>query len=121
MKRLLGYLKPHKWVMTFATLLVLLIIVVELYRPIIIGDAIDDYINGYYQPYVTTSEDAPGSVSYKGLWLTRDADSVAAADASSSESSSGTDIIANAFSSSGEDASSASDTTTEAYRCLIRR
>ena len=118
MKRLLGYLKPHKWVMTFATLLVLLIIVVELYRPIIIGDAIDDYINGYYQPYVTTSEDAPGSVSYKGLWLTRDADSVAAADASSSESSSGTDIIANAFSSSGEDASSASDTTTEASAAL---
>ncbi len=118
MKRLLGYLKPHKWVMTFATLLVLLIIVVELYRPIIIGDAIDDYINGYYQPYVTTSEDAPGAVSYKGLWLTRDADSVAAADASSSESSSGTDIIANAFSSSGEDASSASDTTPEASAAL---
>ena len=82
MKRLLGYLKPHKWVMTFATLLVLLIIVVELYRPIIIGDAIDDYINGYYQPYVATSQDAPGAVSYKGLWLTRDADTVAAADAS---------------------------------------
>ena len=48
MKRLLAYLKPHKWVMTAATVLVLFIIVVELYRPIVIGDAIDDYINGYY-------------------------------------------------------------------------
>ena len=46
MKRLLAYLKPHKWVMTAATVLVLFIIVVELYRPIVIGDAIDDYING---------------------------------------------------------------------------
>ena len=118
MKRLLGYLKPHKWVMTFATLLVLLIIVVELYRPIIIGDAIDDYINGYYQPYVTTSEDAPGAVSYKGLWLTRDADSVAAADASSSERSSGTDTIADASSSSSKAASSTSGTTTEASAAL---
>ena len=40
MKRLLKYLKPHKWVMTAATVLVLFIIVVELYRPIIIGDAL---------------------------------------------------------------------------------
>ena len=39
MKRLLTYLKPHKWIMTAATTLVLFIIVVELYRPIIIGDA----------------------------------------------------------------------------------
>jgi ATP-binding cassette subfamily B multidrug efflux pump len=52
MKRLLSYLKPHKWVMTLATVLVLFIIAVELYRPIIIGNAIDQYINGYYHPYV---------------------------------------------------------------------
>ena len=32
MKRLLAYLKPHKWVMTAATVLVLFIIVVELYQ-----------------------------------------------------------------------------------------
>ncbi len=48
MKRLLSYLKPHKWVMLTAAILVLLIIVVELYRPVIIGDAIDRYINGSY-------------------------------------------------------------------------
>lgn len=48
MKRLLTYLKPHIWEMLTAFFLVLLIIAVELYRPIIIGDAIDQYINGAY-------------------------------------------------------------------------
>jgi len=74
MKRLLTYLKPHKKVMTFATLLVLFIIVVELYRPIIIGNAIDDYINGYYHPYIVTAQESPGAVPYKDLWLTREFD-----------------------------------------------
>ena len=72
MKRLLGYLKPHKWVMTAATVLVLFIIVVELARPIVIGDAIDNYINGYYTPYIETTADAPGAVAYQGTCLTRD-------------------------------------------------
>lgn len=57
--------------MTGATLLVLLIIVVELYRPIIIGDAIDDNINGYYHPYQTASPSAPEAVKYRGQWLTK--------------------------------------------------
>ena len=58
MKRLLTYLKPHKWVMSFATVLVLMIIAVELAKPVIIGDAIDFYITAYYQPYAVTTEDA---------------------------------------------------------------
>jgi ATP-binding cassette subfamily B protein len=41
MKRLLGYLKPHILTMAVSMMLVLGIIVVELYRPIIIGNAID--------------------------------------------------------------------------------
>ncbi len=72
MKRLLTYLKPHKWVMAAASLLVLFIIVVELYRPIIIGDAIDDYINGYYAPYTITTEDGAKAVPYKDIYLTRE-------------------------------------------------
>ncbi len=56
MKRLLSYLKPHKWTMAAATFLVLLIIVVELYRPIIIGDAIDLYINGAYKDAISNTE-----------------------------------------------------------------
>ena len=71
MKRLLSYLKPHKWVMTIATILVLGIIVVELYRPIIIGDAIDDYINGYYHPYIETEKIDEDAVSYHGIYLER--------------------------------------------------
>lgn len=76
MKRLLSYLKPHKKVMFAATLLVLLIIVVELYRPIIIGDAIDEHINGYYQPYHLCEENTTGSVPYEGIYLTRELDAL---------------------------------------------
>ena len=72
MKRLLSYLKPHKWVMTLATVLVLFIITVELYRPIIIGNAIDQYINGYYHPYVEADVSASDAINWNGLVLSRD-------------------------------------------------
>ena len=72
MKRLLSYLKPHKWVMTLATILVLFIIAVELYRPIIVGNAIDQYINGYYHPYVEADVSASDAVNWNGLVLSRD-------------------------------------------------
>ena len=74
MKRLLNYLKPHKLTMILVTFIVLGIIVVELYRPIIIGDAIDDYINGYYHPYVEASSTDNGVVAYKDTFITRDFD-----------------------------------------------
>ena len=72
MKRLLSYLKPHKWVMTLAPVLVLFIIAVELYRPIIIGNAIDQYINGYYHPYVEADVSASDAINWNGLVLSRD-------------------------------------------------
>lgn len=68
--------------MTGATLLVLLIIVVELYRPIIIGNAIDRHINGYYNPYIETTADSVGAVPYRDTYLTREF--TASADASDS-------------------------------------
>ena len=74
MKRLLTYLKPHKWIMTAATVLVLLIIVVELYRPIIIGNAIDNDINGYYHPYVVCEMKDKDCVPYQDIYLTREFD-----------------------------------------------
>lgn len=58
--------------MTLATVLVLFIIVVELYRPIIIGNAIDQYINGYYHPYVEADVSASDAVNWNGLVLSRD-------------------------------------------------
>ncbi len=69
MKRLLSYLKPHKWVMVTAAVLVLLIIVVELYRPVIIGDAIDRYING---SYVQMLEDGTLTLAPEELAVLRD-------------------------------------------------
>ena len=72
MKQLLTYLKPHKWTMFFATILVLFIIVIELYRPIIIGNAIDNNINGYSKPYIETTKDNKNAVSYKEIYLTKD-------------------------------------------------
>ena len=58
--------------MTLATVLVLFIIAVELYRPIIIGNAIDQYINGYYHPYVEANVSAPDAINWNGLVLSRD-------------------------------------------------
>ncbi|MDE7477232.1 MAG: ABC transporter ATP-binding protein, partial [Lachnospiraceae bacterium] len=52
MKRLLTYLKPHKWQMVLSSILVIALIGVELYKPIIIGNAIDNYIGSYGQPGV---------------------------------------------------------------------
>lgn len=111
MRRLLAYLKPHKWVMASATLLVLFIIVVELYRPIIIGDAIDDYINGYYTPYTVTTGDAPGAVAYRGIYLTRDGS------VTNTDTSSDTDTSANANSST--EASAKTDSGSAPYYQLI--
>lgn len=58
--------------MTLATVLILFIIAVELYRPIIIGNAIDQYINGYYHPYVEADVSASDAVNWNGLVLSRD-------------------------------------------------
>ena len=57
--------------MTLATVLVLFIIAVELYRPIIIGNAIDQYINGYYHPYVEADVSASDAINWNGLVLSR--------------------------------------------------
>lgn len=68
--------------MTLATVLVLFIIAVELYRPIIVGNAIDQYINGYYHPHVKADVSAPDAVNWNGLVLSRD-QAVSAADSAS--------------------------------------
>ena len=68
--------------MTLATVLVLFIIAVELYRPIIVGNAIDQYINGYYHPYAEADVSAPDAVNWNGLVLSRD-QAVSAADSTS--------------------------------------
>lgn len=78
MKRLLKYLKPHALTMVIVSIMVLLITAVELYKPIIIGDAIDYYINGYYNAYAVVDADAPGAVRYGDVYISKnyDADAV---------------------------------------------
>ena len=58
--------------MTLATVLVLFIIAVELYRPIIVGNALDLYINDLYHPYVEADVSASDAVNWNGLVLSRD-------------------------------------------------
>lgn len=71
MKRLLKYLKPHVLTMVIVSVMVLLITVVELYKPIIIGNAIDYYINGYYNPYAIVDEDAAGAIRYGDVYISK--------------------------------------------------
>lgn len=49
--RLLSYMKPHLKQLFLCALLILLITGIDLERPILIGDAIDLYIEAYYEPY----------------------------------------------------------------------
>ena len=74
MKRLLKYLKPHALTMLIVSVMVLLITAVELYKPIIIGDAIDYYINGYYNAYAVVDADAPGAVRYGDAYISKNYD-----------------------------------------------
>lgn len=53
MRRLMTYMRPHRFALLLSSVLVLLIVAVDLYRPIIIGDAIDQYINGPKMPVDT--------------------------------------------------------------------
>ncbi|MEG0805782.1 MAG: ABC transporter ATP-binding protein [Lachnospiraceae bacterium] len=72
MKRLMSYLKPHKFAMAVSLILVSLVIVFELYQPIIIGDAIDNYINGYYSPYGVVGKDEKTAVAYEGNYISKE-------------------------------------------------
>ena len=71
--RLLGYVKPYWQTMVVCTLLVLAVTALNLYRPILIGDAIDNYIEGYDRPYgYVSAEEA--QVEFDGLHLSKDFD-----------------------------------------------
>lgn len=61
--RMLSYAKPHLKTILFCFLLVLIITGLELYKPILIGDAIDLYITGDYQPGELVAERFQGVVS----------------------------------------------------------
>ena len=74
LRRLLTYVKPFWHYMAVSLLLVLLFTGLELYRPILVGDAIDDYISGYQYPYLELpEEDSLKKLSAKESETLRDA------------------------------------------------
>ena len=70
MPRLFTYLKPHALVAAACLLLALITTVLDLYRPLLIGDAIDSYIEGYSRPYAYVDAEA-AELTYDGLYLSR--------------------------------------------------
>ncbi len=71
--RLLGYVKPYWKTMVLCTILVLAVTVMNLYRPILIGEAIDDYIEGYDRPFAYV-DPGEAQVVFDGLPLSRSYD-----------------------------------------------
>lgn len=71
MKRLMSYMKPFWHYVAASLILVLLLTGIELYRPILVGDAIDDYISGYQYPYLEIGDASTprGCISYDGALL----------------------------------------------------
>lgn len=68
--RLFAYLKPYKLQMTLALVLVLLVTAFDLAKPMLIGQAIDLYIEGYDHGYAITDEKT--DIYFEGDYLTSD-------------------------------------------------
>ena len=65
--RLLAYVKPHIGTMVLALALLLMVTGINLIKPILIGNAIDDHIEGYDKPYVyVEKEQAQTVLSFEG-------------------------------------------------------
>ena len=67
--RMLSYLKPHVKTVAVCLLLVLVLTGLELYRPILTGDAIDRYIAGEYAPGEAVEARFRGLLLAAGLYL----------------------------------------------------
>ncbi len=60
--RMLSYVKPHIATMVFCLVLVTIVTGLELYKPILIGDAIDEFITGDFAPGEMVDERFAGVV-----------------------------------------------------------
>ena len=71
--RMMSYMKPYLGTVAFCFLLVIIITVLELYKPILIGDAIDNFITRDYAPGEMVQERFSGvlraSARYVGVLL----------------------------------------------------
>ena len=68
--RLAKYLKPYKKEVIISLVLVLFITCFELLRPVLIGDAIDTYIEAYNEPYAIS--DTVTDIVFNSDYLSRD-------------------------------------------------
>ena len=67
--RLMTYIKPYWKTLVLCFILVLALTGLELYRPILIGDAIDQYITGDYGPGEMVAERWAGILRAAGLYI----------------------------------------------------
>ena len=67
--RLMTYVKPYWKTLVLCFILVLALTGLELYRPIIIGNAIDNYITGNYAPGEMVAERWAGILRAAGIYL----------------------------------------------------
>ncbi|MBQ8200876.1 MAG: ABC transporter ATP-binding protein [Clostridia bacterium] len=67
--RLMGYLKPYIKTVLLCFVLVLILTALELYRPQLIGDAIDLYITGDAALHLTPDERFAGILRTSGLYI----------------------------------------------------
>lgn len=70
--RLLSYAKPYIHYMILVFILVLAITGFDLLRPILVGDAIDTYIDGYNIPYIEVSSNTKGAMQYHNVFLEKE-------------------------------------------------
>lgn len=68
--RLFAYLKPYKHKLVVALILVLLVTAFDLAKPMLIGEAIDIYIEGYNHGYAIS--EIPTDLTFEGNYLTED-------------------------------------------------
>ena len=69
MRRLLRYMKKHTGVLVLCLFLVLIATFLDLYRPILIGDAIDEFITGDYAPGEAVDERFAGVLRSAALYV----------------------------------------------------
>ncbi len=70
--RLFAYVKPHMKTMLLALFLVLTVTGIDLIKPVLIGNAIDKYIEGYDRPLAVVPADKAEVQLGEGLYLSRD-------------------------------------------------
>lgn len=71
MRRLLKYVKPHWRSVLAALFFVLVLIGTQLMSPIVIGEAIDQYISGYQKPFMVVKDGDKETVLFRKQKLTR--------------------------------------------------